>query len=149
MRGTLGGAGMALMTIGHAANLLRKEHPMADKENNTALGSIEFDEEYLKVPLVVVLGHDSCGAVTAIQAAPSLPESAAASAGGAVAPRTAAPHRGHTTVKVPDVGRGCCPVGAAPVRRGSCWCRCGLGVFSTRYRQPCGSHCHQKTPFNP
>ena len=37
--------------------------------DNTALGSIEFGEEYLKVPLIVVLGHDSCGAVTATQAA--------------------------------------------------------------------------------
>ncbi|NVM93906.1 carbonic anhydrase [Arthrobacter wenxiniae] len=33
--------------------------------DNTALGSIEFGEEYLDVPLIVVLGHDSCGAVTA------------------------------------------------------------------------------------
>ncbi|MBW4096377.1 MAG: carbonic anhydrase [Acidobacteria bacterium] len=33
--------------------------------DNTALGSIEFGEEYLNVPLIVVLGHDSCGAVTA------------------------------------------------------------------------------------
>jgi carbonic anhydrase len=29
------------------------------------LGSIEFGVEYLKIPLVVVLGHDSCGAVAA------------------------------------------------------------------------------------
>lgn len=37
--------------------------------DNTALGSIEFGEEYLNVPLIVVLGHDSCGAVTATKAA--------------------------------------------------------------------------------
>jgi len=36
--------------------------------DNTALGSIEFAEEYLDVPLIVVLGHDSCGAVTATKA---------------------------------------------------------------------------------
>ncbi|GAA4656936.1 carbonic anhydrase [Arthrobacter cryoconiti] len=33
--------------------------------DNTALGSIEYGVEYLNVPLIVVLGHDSCGAVTA------------------------------------------------------------------------------------
>ncbi|WP_287932626.1 carbonic anhydrase [Arthrobacter sp.] len=33
--------------------------------DNTALGSVEFGVEYLDVPLIVVLGHDSCGAVTA------------------------------------------------------------------------------------
>jgi len=37
--------------------------------DNTALGSIEFGEEYLNVPLIVVLGHDNCGAVTATKAA--------------------------------------------------------------------------------
>ncbi len=37
--------------------------------DNTALGSIEFGEEYLEVPLIVVLGHDSCGAVTATKTA--------------------------------------------------------------------------------
>lgn len=33
--------------------------------DNTALGSLEYGVEYLDVPLIVVLGHDSCGAVTA------------------------------------------------------------------------------------
>lgn len=37
--------------------------------DNTALGSLEYGVEYLEVPLIVVLGHDSCGAVTATQAA--------------------------------------------------------------------------------
>ena len=37
--------------------------------DNTALGSIEFAEDYLNVPLIVVLGHDSCGAVTATKGA--------------------------------------------------------------------------------
>ena len=37
--------------------------------DNTALGSLEYGVEYLDVPLIVVLGHDSCGAVTATQAA--------------------------------------------------------------------------------
>lgn len=33
--------------------------------DNTVLGSIEYSVEALQVPLIVVLGHDSCGAVTA------------------------------------------------------------------------------------
>lgn len=37
--------------------------------DNTVLGSIEYSVEALKVPLIVVLGHDSCGAVTATKAA--------------------------------------------------------------------------------
>ena len=35
--------------------------------DNTVLGSLEYSVEYLEVPLIVVLGHDSCGAVTATQ----------------------------------------------------------------------------------
>lgn len=37
--------------------------------DNTALGSLEYGVEYLEVPLIVVLGHDSCGAVTATKSA--------------------------------------------------------------------------------
>ncbi|MCQ9163559.1 carbonic anhydrase [Arthrobacter sp. STN4] len=37
--------------------------------DNTALGSLEYGIEYLGIPLVVVLGHDSCGAVTATKGA--------------------------------------------------------------------------------
>ncbi|HUS76281.1 MAG TPA: carbonic anhydrase [Methanothrix sp.] len=33
--------------------------------DDVAIGSIEYAVEHLAVPLVVVLGHDSCGAVTA------------------------------------------------------------------------------------
>ncbi|MBT0770475.1 carbonic anhydrase [Kineosporia sp. J2-2] len=33
--------------------------------DNAVLGSIEFGVEVLGIPLVIVLGHDSCGAVTA------------------------------------------------------------------------------------
>ena len=33
--------------------------------DNASLGSIEYAVEHLEVPLVVVLGHDDCGAVTA------------------------------------------------------------------------------------
>ena len=33
--------------------------------DNASLGSIEYAVEHLGVPLVVVLGHDNCGAVTA------------------------------------------------------------------------------------
>lgn len=33
--------------------------------DNVALGSIEYAVEHLSVPLIVVLGHDSCGAVNA------------------------------------------------------------------------------------
>ena len=33
--------------------------------DNASLGSIEYAVEHLGVPLVVVMGHDSCGAVTA------------------------------------------------------------------------------------
>ena len=33
--------------------------------DNVSIGSIEYAVEHLGVPLVVVLGHDSCGAVTA------------------------------------------------------------------------------------
>ncbi|POH60743.1 carbonic anhydrase [Arthrobacter glacialis] len=39
--------------------------------DNTVLGSLEYSVEYLEVPLIVVLGHDSCGAVTATEAAVS------------------------------------------------------------------------------
>ncbi|OPY49674.1 MAG: carbonic anhydrase [Methanosaeta sp. PtaU1.Bin112] len=34
--------------------------------DNVTLASIEYAAEHLNVPLVVVLGHDSCGAVTAV-----------------------------------------------------------------------------------
>ena len=37
--------------------------------DNTALGSLEYGIEYLDIPLIVVLGHDSCGAVTATKGA--------------------------------------------------------------------------------
>jgi carbonic anhydrase len=37
--------------------------------DNTVLGSLEYSIEYLQVPLIVVLGHDSCGAVTATKGA--------------------------------------------------------------------------------
>lgn len=37
--------------------------------DNTGLGSLEYGVEYLNVPLLVVLGHDSCGAVTATKGA--------------------------------------------------------------------------------
>ncbi|WP_425863655.1 carbonic anhydrase [Arthrobacter sp. TWP1-1] len=37
--------------------------------DNTVLGSLEYSVDYLNVPLIVVLGHDSCGAVTATQQA--------------------------------------------------------------------------------
>jgi carbonic anhydrase len=33
---------------------------------NLSLDSIEYAVEHLNVPLVVVMGHDSCGAVTAV-----------------------------------------------------------------------------------
>jgi carbonic anhydrase len=33
--------------------------------DRTILGSVEYAAEHLKVPLLVVMGHDSCGAVTA------------------------------------------------------------------------------------
>lgn len=33
--------------------------------DNASLGSIEYAVEHLQVPLLVVLGHDGCGAVTA------------------------------------------------------------------------------------
>ena len=33
--------------------------------DNATIGSIEYAVEHLSVPLVVVLGHDSCGAVKA------------------------------------------------------------------------------------
>lgn len=33
--------------------------------DNVSIGSIEYAVEHLGVPLVVVLGHDGCGAVTA------------------------------------------------------------------------------------
>lgn len=35
--------------------------------DNTVLGSLEYSVDYLNVPLIVVLGHDNCGAVTATQ----------------------------------------------------------------------------------
>ncbi|MEO6531192.1 MAG: carbonic anhydrase [Specibacter sp.] len=37
--------------------------------DNTVLGSLEYSVDYLDVPLIVVLGHDSCGAVTATKEA--------------------------------------------------------------------------------
>ncbi|WP_051388620.1 carbonic anhydrase [Arthrobacter sp. 35W] len=37
--------------------------------DNTVLGSLEYSVQYLGVPLIVVLGHDSCGAVTATKGA--------------------------------------------------------------------------------
>lgn len=37
--------------------------------DNTVLGSLEYSIEYLQVPLIVILGHDSCGAVTATKGA--------------------------------------------------------------------------------
>ncbi|MFC8302384.1 carbonic anhydrase [Specibacter sp. NPDC057265] len=37
--------------------------------DNTVLGSLEYSVDYLNVPLIVVLGHDSCGAVTATKEA--------------------------------------------------------------------------------
>lgn len=37
--------------------------------DNTVLGSLEYSVEYLDVPLIVVLGHDNCGAVTATKSA--------------------------------------------------------------------------------
>lgn len=37
--------------------------------DNTVLGSLEYSVEALEVPLIVVLGHDSCGAVTATKGA--------------------------------------------------------------------------------
>lgn len=37
--------------------------------DNTVLGSLEYSVDYLNVPLIVVLGHDNCGAVTATQQA--------------------------------------------------------------------------------
>ncbi|WP_306418907.1 carbonic anhydrase [Arthrobacter sp. GMC3] len=37
--------------------------------DNTVLGSLEYSVEYLQVPLIVVLGHDNCGAVTATKSA--------------------------------------------------------------------------------
>lgn len=37
--------------------------------DNTVLGSLEYSVDALNVPLIVVLGHDNCGAVTATQGA--------------------------------------------------------------------------------
>ncbi|MBG0738279.1 carbonic anhydrase [Paeniglutamicibacter antarcticus] len=37
--------------------------------DNTVLGSLEYSIAYLQVPLIVILGHDSCGAVTATKGA--------------------------------------------------------------------------------
>ncbi|MCZ2403239.1 carbonic anhydrase [Paenarthrobacter sp. Z7-10] len=37
--------------------------------DNTVLGSLEYSIDYLQVPLIVILGHDSCGAVTATKGA--------------------------------------------------------------------------------
>ncbi|MDJ0354758.1 carbonic anhydrase [Paenarthrobacter sp. PH39-S1] len=37
--------------------------------DNTVLGSLEYSIAYLHVPLIVILGHDSCGAVTATKGA--------------------------------------------------------------------------------
>ncbi|WP_324290635.1 carbonic anhydrase [Arthrobacter sp. H14-L1] len=37
--------------------------------DNTVLGSLEYSIAYLRVPLIVILGHDSCGAVTATKGA--------------------------------------------------------------------------------
>jgi carbonic anhydrase len=41
--------------------------------DNAAIASIEYGVEHLGVPLVVVLGHDSCGAVTAVVAGGEAP----------------------------------------------------------------------------
>jgi carbonic anhydrase len=39
--------------------------------SDTELGSLEYGAEHLHIPLIVVLGHESCGAVTAaVQAGP-------------------------------------------------------------------------------
>jgi len=39
---------------------------------DTEIGSLEYGAEHLHIPLIVVLGHESCGAVTAaVQAGPS------------------------------------------------------------------------------
>ncbi|MBW4094066.1 MAG: carbonic anhydrase [Acidobacteria bacterium] len=37
--------------------------------DNAVLGSLEYSIQYLHVPLIVILGHDSCGAVTATKEA--------------------------------------------------------------------------------
>lgn len=37
--------------------------------DNTVLGSLEYSIKYLNVPLIVILGHDNCGAVTATKSA--------------------------------------------------------------------------------
>ena len=51
--------------------------------DNTVLGSLEYSVDYLNVPLIVVLGHDNCGAVTATQDArlPGTAEDVAAAIG--------------------------------------------------------------------
>ncbi len=41
--------------------------------DDTALGSIEYAAEHLHVPLVLVLGHSGCGAVTAAASGDHLP----------------------------------------------------------------------------
>ena len=41
--------------------------------DNVTLASIEYAVEHLSVPLVVVLGHDSCGAVTAVLSGGEVP----------------------------------------------------------------------------
>jgi carbonic anhydrase len=41
--------------------------------DDVAIASIEYAVEHLSVPLVVVLGHDSCGAVTAVVAGGEVP----------------------------------------------------------------------------
>jgi carbonic anhydrase len=42
--------------------------------DNAVLGSIEYAVEHLSVPLVVVLGHDSCGAVKAAVEGGTVPD---------------------------------------------------------------------------
>jgi carbonic anhydrase len=37
--------------------------------DDAVLGSLEYSVSVLNVPLIVVLGHDNCGAVTATKAA--------------------------------------------------------------------------------
>lgn len=51
--------------------VVRNAGNVADK---TALGSIEYATEHLGTPLVVVIGHGSCGAVTAACSEGKLPE---------------------------------------------------------------------------
>jgi carbonic anhydrase len=55
-------------SIQHRSALAEGQKPTAvlfGCADSTVLGSIEYAVEVLNVPLIVVLGHDSCGAVTA------------------------------------------------------------------------------------